>query len=305
MRAAHDGDPLCDGPGTPISLKQNLREASRTPAAATASVVLGSLSAQLSSTLAKTLFPVYGPLGTSALRISLEAGIFLLVTRPRVRHLEFRRVTAALVMGGLMATVILLNYAAISRLPLGTAVTLQLLGPIGVSLFFAQSMKNVGWVAVLVIGVALVVGLPKPSSLIGVVFALGSALAVAGYLLVATRIMIEPSDIRLLGIALGVGALITSPVAISAIAKTPHVGSLAPLAGVGLLGLVPVWTEVRAVRYISVRSVSVLICCDPIFACLLGWIFLKQVLSPRDLVGIGLVAFSASRTVRGPLAPTQ
>jgi inner membrane transporter RhtA len=96
-------------------------------------VLFSILSVQLGAALAKSLFPAIGSGGTVFLRVGLAALVLLLVWRPHLR--AYTRANYALValFGLTIAAMNAAFYAAIARIPLGIAVTLEFVGPLGVA----------------------------------------------------------------------------------------------------------------------------------------------------------------------------
>src|SRR5262245_41108082 len=93
----------------------------------TALVLLGIVSVQLGSAVAKHLFGAVGSLGAVALRQSFAAAVLMLLWRPPLR---MKRSAWAVVLGygvilGVMNTCF---YLALARIPLGIAVTIEFLG---------------------------------------------------------------------------------------------------------------------------------------------------------------------------------
>ena len=76
------------------------------------------------------LFPVAGTPGATLLRLGLAAAVLLGVTRPRVRGWRPAQWRAVVLYGVSLAGTNGFFYAALARLPLGTAVTIQFLGPL-------------------------------------------------------------------------------------------------------------------------------------------------------------------------------
>ena len=101
------------------------------------------------------LFPVLGAPGATLLRLGLAAIVLLAVTRPRVRGWHRRQWQAVLLYGVSLAGTNAFFYAALARLPLGTAVTIQFLGPLTLSAALSRRLRDLGWVLLAVTGVAI------------------------------------------------------------------------------------------------------------------------------------------------------
>lgn len=94
---------------------------------ATGLVFVGSAAIQLSSAISSTLFASYGTVGTSALRMLIAAALLLVLVRPRVRRRSRSEWLGIVGYGAAMAAMNVSLYAAVDRLPLGVAVTLEFL----------------------------------------------------------------------------------------------------------------------------------------------------------------------------------
>src|SRR4051794_1556668 len=87
-------------------------------------------SVQTGASLAKSMFGEMGPLGATAVRLLVAAAILLLWHRPW-RALPERRHWRALVGYGIaLGAMNLCFYLALSRIPQGTAVALEFIGPL-------------------------------------------------------------------------------------------------------------------------------------------------------------------------------
>ncbi|MFD0392313.1 DMT family transporter [Streptomyces nogalater] len=120
----------------------------------TALVLLGIVSVQVGSALAKHLFEAVGSFGTVALRLFFAAAVLMLLWRPSLR---LPRRTWAVVLGygvtlGLMN---LCFYLALARIPLGIAVTTEFLGPLTVALAYSRRWLDALWALLAAGGVIL------------------------------------------------------------------------------------------------------------------------------------------------------
>ena len=98
------------------------------------SILLAVFSVQGGATIAKGLFPVIGAAGTAAVRIGLSAIILLAVFRPPVHRFTAAQWRAVVPYGVSIGVMNLLFYQALVRIPLGLAVTLEFVGPLGVAI---------------------------------------------------------------------------------------------------------------------------------------------------------------------------
>lgn len=180
----------------------------------TALAVSAATSVQFGAALAVTLFPLVGPVGTVSLRLLGAAIVLVLLTRPwRVRWTG-RDARTVLVFGVVFVTMNLSLYVAVSRLPLATAITLEFLGPLGVALATAASWGPRAWALPAAGGVALIGGSLRADDVVGVVAALGAAVAWASYILVSRRMGTSKHGLAGLALATVLGAILTLPAGI-------------------------------------------------------------------------------------------
>ena len=111
------------------------------------------LSIQLGSALSVGLIGSVGPAGTAWLRLTVAAIFFLLLARPDLRTLRRTDLPVLLGLGvatGVMTTSFL---AAIERIPLGTAVAVEFLGPLTVAAIHGRSPRALVWPGLALVGV--------------------------------------------------------------------------------------------------------------------------------------------------------
>ena len=216
--AAPSGAPVAAARGTATATAAP-RSAPRSgsPAAA-ALLVLGSCtSLQAGAALAMRLFPVTGVAGATLLRLALAATVLLVLARPRVRGWRPSQWRAVALYGISLAGTNGFFYAALARLPLGTAVTIQFLGPLTLAAALSKRWRDAGWVGLAVAGV-LILGLSSghgtaghPLNPAGVGFALISAAFWALYIVTGSRLSRAVPGRGGLAAGLAIGALVLLP----------------------------------------------------------------------------------------------
>jgi inner membrane transporter RhtA len=179
---------------------------------AVALVLSALLSQEIGAACAVQLFPRVGAPGVASLRLAISGALLLAVARPRIRGRN--RADWALIgaYGVTTATMNMLFYQAIARIPLGAAVTLEVLGPLALSVTTGRRVINGLWAALALAGVALLgrAGM-HGLNLAGAAFALGSAVMWAGYILLAARAGSRFARIDGLALAMAIGGLISLP----------------------------------------------------------------------------------------------
>jgi inner membrane transporter RhtA len=109
---------------------------------------------QIGLAVALGLVDDIGVAGTTWLRVSWAAVILLFLVRPRRRDFSPAALRACVVLGVVTAGTALFFMAAISRLPLGMAVALEFLGPLGVAVARSRG-GNKAWPLIAAVGVVL------------------------------------------------------------------------------------------------------------------------------------------------------
>src|SRR6476660_9572599 len=95
--------------------------------------VLAMFSVQLGSALSVGLIEQVGAAGTAWLRLSMGAVLFILIARPRLSAIRRADVVPLLALGVATGLMTVFFLAALERIPLGTAVAIEFLGPLTVA----------------------------------------------------------------------------------------------------------------------------------------------------------------------------
>jgi inner membrane transporter RhtA len=260
-------------------------------------VVLSACSLEFGGALAKTLFAALGPFGTVTVRVGLAAVALLLLWRPSVRHITKSDIRLVLLFGLSLATMNLTFYLAVSRVPFGVAVTIELLGPLSVAALGTRRPRDLLWVLLAAVGVATFAPLGTPQGAtaldpLGLALSLLSGGFTAVYILMSARTGRAFADGAGLALAMAVAALTLLPlgVATSGPRLVRHPQALVAGTGVALLSsVVPYSLEIAALRRMPARVFGVLVSLEPALAALAGWVILREQLSVRSLLAITLV----------------
>jgi len=264
--------------------------------------VLGSCtSLQVGAALAMRLFPVTGAPGATLLRIGIAAAILLGVTRPRVRAWQSAQWRAVALYGISLAGTNGFFYAALARLPLGTAVTIQFLGPLTLAAALSRRWRDGCWVLLAVAGV-LTFGLHSRGGaghsldVAGVGFVLVSAAFWALYIVAGSRVSAAVPGRGGLAVAMTVGALAVLPFGahgVWQVAGRPYLALIA-LGTAVLASVVPYTLELAAMRRAPRRVFGILLSLEPAVATLAGWALLGQGTSPVALAAIAAVVLASA-----------
>ena len=261
-------------------------------------ILVGSAGIQTSSALSATLFAAYGTAAVSSMRMLIASVILLVLFRPSFRGRPFRYWVGIAIYGVAMALMNFSLYAAIERIPLGVAVTLEFLGPCAVALFASRRIRE-GLCAVLsLVGVALIsVGPWGYFDLVGYLAGLGAAAAFGTYTVFAARVGKTGSGLDGLALSVSVAAVVTSPFTIAEVGNLDlrSTGVLAVSALVGVV--IPYAVDTIAARLTSARVVGTLFAMDPAMGTLAGLAVLGQAITLPALMGIMIVATAGALLV--------
>lgn len=251
--------------------------------------------------LAVTLFPQVGAVGMVALRLGFSAIILLAVFRPAVRRRSRSDWVTVLGFGLVLALMNVLFYQAIARIPLGTAVTIEFLGPLVLSVVVSRRASAWLWAVLALAGVVLL-GREGFGSLdpVGAAFALAAGTMWVGYILLSARTGRRFAKLDGLAIAMAIGAAVTIPVgAVTAGAAlvAPHV-LLFGLAVAVLSSAIPYGLELLALRRLPSATFSILLSLAPALAALAGLVILHQALDLLDSLAIAFVVVASMGAVR-------
>lgn len=97
-------------------------------------MVAAASSTQVGAAFGSHAFGAIGPAGVVAVRQLVASAVLLPLTRPNVRALTRHQWACVLLLAAMFAGMNLGLYAAVDRIGLGLAVTLEFLGPLTVAL---------------------------------------------------------------------------------------------------------------------------------------------------------------------------
>jgi len=263
-------------------------------------VLLSIFSVQLGAAVAKELFDRLGPDATVSLRIGFAALVLLLLRRPSVGGHSRGDYAVAVVFGLVLAAMNFSFYQAIDRIPLGVAVTLEFVGPLGVAVAGSRRMLDVLWVVLATVGILMLAPLGVLGKvhldLMGVAFAFLAVGFWAAYILLSVRAgAVFPGGTGLL-IALCVGAVVLLPVGIAGgghalLDPKLLLGGFA----VGMLSsAIPYSLELAALRKLPARLFGLLMSLEPAVAALVGFVVLGERLGLRALAAVLMVTGAAA-----------
>ena len=265
-------------------------------------MAMGSMACvQVGLAIAVTLIDEIGVEGAAWLRLAWAGVLMLVIVRPRPAAFTRKTFGACVLLGVVTASVTMLFMAAAGRIPLGTASALEFLGPLGVAVANGKGGGRVLWPGFAAVGVVLLTqpwaGAVDP---IGVLYALGSAVCWACYILLTQRVGDEVAGINGLAVSMPVAGLAATVVVGPGVFEGMTLEIL--LIGIGLailLPVVPFALEMMALRRLTTAAFGTLMALEPGFAMIVGLLILHQAPGALGVVGICLVVaagIGAART---------
>lgn len=256
------------------------------------------ISVQIGAGYAGQLMDDIGPAGVVMLRQGGAALVLLAVCRPALRGRTRAQWHTIVAFGVILAVMNLTFYAAVERLPLGVAVTIELLGPLGLAAALSRRAVEFVWVGVAVAGVVMLGEGDGHLDPLGIVFVLIAACGWAAYIMVSRRAGQQSSGADTLALAMALAALIAAPLGLRAgtALLDPHVLWLGAVVAV-LAALLPFSVELVALRSVPPRVFGVLMSMSPVVATLSGFVLLDERLTAMQLLGMCVVITASVATV--------
>ena len=259
------------------------------------------LSVQLGSALSVPLISTVGAAGTAWLRLSIGALVFVALARPPLRSVRRHDLPALLGLGITTGLVTITFLAAIERIPLGTAVAVEFLGPLTVAAVRSHSPRALTWPALALLGVALLTqpwqGIVDPA---GLGFAVLAAIGWATYIVLTQRLGDRFTGLGGLSLTVPVAAATAAVVGIPEAKGHLTLAVLAAAAGLALLlPVLPYALELLALRRMTSSAFGTLMALEPAIGVLLGLFVLHQRPSIPQLAGILLVVLAGAAAQRG------
>jgi len=266
----------------------------------TALVMLGIVSVQLGSALAKHLFGEVGSFGTVALRLFFAAAVLMLVWRPSLR-MSRRTWAVVLGYGVTLGSMNLCFYLALARIPLGIAVTIEFLGPLAVALAGSRRWLDVFWVVLAAGGVGLLMEGRGELNRAGFLFAIAAGTCWGIYILVGAALGRHTTEGNGLALGMAVAALVAVPFGV-ADSGTALIQPWVLVAGFGvalLSSVLPYTLDLEALRKVPPRVFGILMSLEPAMAALIGLVVLQESLHWSQWIAVLCVVAASAGATRG------
>ncbi|WP_312855898.1 EamA family transporter [Nocardioides stalactiti] len=271
-----------------------------TRGAAIGLVLIGIASVQFGAGAAKNLFDEVSPTGLVWLRLASSALVLVVLARPRWRGRD--RVDWLIVLGfglslGLMNWAF---YQSFSRIPIGIAVTIEFIGPLAVAVAGSRRPRDLAWVGLAGLGVALLGAERADLDLVGVLFALLAGACWAAYILLSAHTGRRWEGLDGLAVASLIAVVVLTP-ALAATDRGPlgDTRILALGAAIGLLcSVIPYSCELVALRRLTPAMFGVLMSLEPAAAAFAGLLVVGEELALVQWLAITCVVLASIGATR-------
>jgi inner membrane transporter RhtA len=269
-------------------------------------------SVQAGASIAKTMFPVIGPIGMVAVRIALGTIILCAVMRPWRARITASTWRPLAVYGVVLGVMNLFYYLALSRVPLGITVAIEFTGPLAVAVLSSHRLIDFCWILLAAAGLVLllpVTHIGVGTDPVGALYALAAGACWALYIIYGKK---AGADHGAQTVAIGsvISAIIVVPIGLMDRGHALFSSSiLLPGLAVAVLSTaLPYTLEMIALTRLPARTFGVLMSIEPAFGALIGYVHLHEWLTAVQWTAIALVILAsigatASAQQKIPLAP--
>ena len=257
-------------------------------------MLASSASSQAGAALGAMAFPTIGPVGVVAVRQFVMAIVLTPAVRPRFRGLGPDQWRPVLGLVAVFSTMNLGLYAAVDRIGLGLAVTLEFLGPLAVAITASRRPMDISCAVLAGVGVVVLTDPGASTDILGVALALLAATAWAFYILLNRAVGQRLPGLQGTAVAGVVTAAAWIPIAVVWFGShPPTVAALALAVGCGLMSsTVPYVLDLLALRRIPAHMFGTFTSINPIWAALAGALVLHQSLHRNEWIGMALIVLS-------------
>ncbi len=253
----------------------------------------GMVSLAIGTSFAKSLFPIVGAEGTSALRVGLSALVLVAVWRPWRFGLNRADAGRVLLYGLVLGLMNLSFYMSLRTIPLGLAIAIEFAGPLVLALIHARRLIHFVWIAFAVAGLGMLLPIWNGAHAldpVGVAFAAAAGLFWALYIVFGKRLSHMHAG-QSVALGMSTAALVILPFGVA----SAGTALLAP--SVLIFGLcvalassaLPYSLEMIALRHIPKRTFGVLLSAEPAIGAIAGIVLLHELLSGLQWLAIACI----------------
>ncbi|MCW2952935.1 MAG: protein of unknown function transrane [Conexibacter sp.] len=256
-------------------------------------IALGAVAQTGGASLAVLLFAEVSPPGAAWLRMLGAAAVLGVWLRPWRRTWTWHQLRLVTAFGVALGGMNLAFYLSIDRLPLGTAVAIEFIGPMTVAAAGARTRRDLAALLLALTGVGLLADVHLGASPAGVALALTAAGLWAAYIVLGHRVVADP-EVRprdALAAAMLVAAIAFAPAlapSAAPVIATPWLLALCVALGLAA-SVVPYLLDQVAMARVSRARFALLTSLLPAAAALTGLVVLRQIPTLTETAGIVLV----------------
>lgn len=267
--------------------------------------IVGAVSQYVGAAVGVFLFETANPAAVAWLRAAAAAVALIVWRRPWRLTWTRRSVAAAAAFGIVTVGMNVAFFEAIARIPLGTAVAIEFLGPVAVATLGSRRPRDLLAALLVAAGIALLTGVHTGIDLAGVGFALIAAALWAGYILLGKRVADAGSGLDSLAVGMAAAAVLLAPALL--IGQFIEDASVFADSRVWLLGVavgvlstaVPYALDQLVLTAIGRARFALLLALLPVTAAFVGAVMLGQRPTVAETAGITLVVAALAISVRG------
>lgn len=244
------------------------------------------ISAQFGAALAKQLMGDLGPWGVVTLRLLTSTILMWAFFRPQIRSWTRQQWLTVIVMGIALTGANAFFYVAIEQVPLAIAVAIEFMGPLVLATVMSRRKLDLVWIALSFTGMAILTAesqaKPEDFALVGVFFAVLTAISRAAYILATEKVgaLIPGMGGMVMGNAVSTLLVLPFPFILSGnnlLKVTQDVNLLAIGCLMGLLAsALPALGEVSSLRLLPAHIYSVVLSLEPAIAAAVGIVVLGE-----------------------------
>jgi inner membrane transporter RhtA len=266
-------------------------------------VVASMLTIQLGAALSHPMLLTSGAASVTWLRLCWASALLLGFARPfdAIYQVFTGRAWSAVALGVASGGMTLCYFESLARIPQGMSNAIEFMGPLGVAVLGSRRPADFLWAALAAAGVALLLqpGQAWQPDLAGILYAVGSAIGWALYIVLTKRVGASLAGLDGLAVSLTIAALVTAPVGLSEAWGTVSVRDILAAGGLAILiPVLPYVLELSALRKLSTRTFGILMSAEPGIATFMGAVLLAQVPGPVQAAGFVCVIAATVGTLR-------
>ena len=260
--------------------------------------------------IAVRLFDDLAPASVAWFRVIGAALVLIAVSIPTLRRggrWTRDEITAVCLFGISTALMNLFFYLAIEHLDLGKGVAIEFIGPITVAALRTRTSRNAIALVFAVLGVLILSGIELGNEPVGLFFIFLASAMWAAYIVIGAKVARFDRGVSGLGVGLLIGAIFIAPFGAptsGAAFSAPWILATCFLVGI-LSNAIGYGIDQYTLRRIPVRRFSILLALLPVTATIFGLVFLDQVPSITDLIGISFVLAGVIVQQRDTLPSTE